>query len=190
MDQKQMESIIEGILFTFGEAVEPSRIAKALEVETKDVVKTLEHMKETWAEEGRGVQLTELDGSYQMCTKPELYEYLIRMAKQPRKQVLTDVLLETLSIIAYKQPITKSEIEKIRGVSSDHAVSKLVEYSLVTELGRLDAPGRPMLFGTTEEFLRSFGVSSIDELPTPTTDQMETFKQEAEQEIKLDVGGE
>ena len=112
------------------------------------------------------------------------------MAKQPRKQVLTDVLLETLSIIAYKQPITKSEIEKIRGVSSDHAVSKLVEYSLVTELGRLDAPGRPMLFGTTEEFLRSFGVSSIDELPTPTTDQMETFKQEAEQEIKLDVGGE
>ena len=179
MDQKQMESIIEGILFTFGEAVEPSRIAKALEVETKDVVKTLEHMKETWAEEGRGVQLTELDGSY-----------LIRMAKQPRKQVLTDVLLETLSIIAYKQPITKSEIEKIRGVSSDHAVSKLVEYSLVTELGRLDAPGRPMLFGTTEEFLRSFGVSSIDELPTPTTDQMETFKQEAEQEIKLDVGGE
>ena len=147
-------------------------------------------MKETWSEEGRGVQLTELDGSYQMCTKPELYEYLIRMAKQPRKQVLTDVLLETLSIIAYKQPITKSEIEKIRGVSSDHAVSKLVEYSLVTELGRLDAPGRPMLFGTTEEFLRSFGVSSIDELPTPTTDQMETFKQEAEQEIKLDVGGE
>lgn len=140
MDQKQMESIIEGILFTFGEAVEPSRIAKALEVETKDVVKALEHMKETWAEEGRGVQLTELDGSYQMCTKPELYEYLIRMAKQPRKQVLTDVLLETLSIIAYKQPITKSEIEKIRGVSSDHAVSKLVEYSLVTELGRLDAP--------------------------------------------------
>lgn len=190
MDQKQMESIIEGILFTFGEAVEPSRIAKALEVETKDVVKALEHMKETWAEEGRGVQLTELDGSYQMCTKPELYEYLIRMAKQSRKQVLTDVLLETLSIIAYKQPITKSEIEKIRGVSSDHAVSKLVEYSLVTELGRLDAPGRPMLFGTTEEFLRSFGVSSIDELPTPTTDQMETFKQEAEQEIKLDVGGE
>ena len=92
------------------------------------------------------MQLTELDGSYQMCTKPELYEYLIRMAKQPRKQVLTDVLLETLSIIAYKQPITKSEIEKIRGVSSDHAVSKLVEYSLVTELGRLDAPGRPMLW--------------------------------------------
>ena len=158
MDEKQMESIIEGILFTFGEAVEPSRIAKALEVETKDVIKTLEHMKESW--------------------------------KQPRKHVLTDVLLETLSIIAYKQPITKSEIEKIRGVSCDHAVSKLVEYSLVTELGRLDAPGRPMLFGTTEEFLRSFGVSSIEELPTPTPDLVEEFKQQAEAEIKLDVGGE
>ena len=189
MDQKQMESIIEGILFTFGEAVEPSRIAKALEVETKDVVKALEHMKETWAEEGRGVQLTELDGSYQMCTKPELYEYLIRMAKQPRKQVLTDVLLETLSIIAYKQPITKSEIEKIRGVSSDQAVSKLEEESLVTELGRLDAPGRPMLFGTTEEFLRTFGVQGIEELPSVDPVKLADFKAEAEEEIqlKLDV---
>ena len=187
MDQKQMESIIEGILFTFGEAVEPSRIAKALEVETKDVVKALEHMKETWAEEGRGVQLTELDGSYQMCTKPELYEYLIRMAKQPRKQVLTDVLLETLSIIAYKQPITKSEIEKIRGVSSDHAVSKLVEYSLVTELGRLDAPGRPILFGTTEEFLRCFDVQSVEELPDMNPEKIEELKQEAEEEVQLQL---
>ena len=189
MDQKQMESIIEGILFTFGEAVEPSRIAKALEVETKDVVKALEHMKETWAEEGRGVQLTELDGSYQMCTKPELYEYLIRMAKQPRKQVLTDVLLETLSIIAYKQPVTKAEIEKIRGVKCDHAINKLVEYSLVRELGRLDAPGRPILLGTTEEFLRCFGVQDLESLPVPDPVQIEDFKAEAEEEIqlKLDV---
>jgi segregation and condensation protein B len=190
MDRKEMESVIEGILFTFGEAVEPGRIAKALEVETKEVIEVLEDMKQRYQEEKRGIRITELDGAYQMCTAPELYEYLIRIAKQPRKQVLTDVLLETLSIIAYKQPVTKSEIEKIRGVSCDHAVSKLVEYSLVTELGRLDAPGRPMLFGTTEEFLRSFGVSSLDELPTPAPDLVEEFKQEAEQEIKLDVGGE
>ena len=187
MDEKQMESIIEGILFTFGEAVEPSRIAKALEVETKDVIKTLEHMKESWKEQERGIQLMELDGSYQMCTTPELYEYLIRMAKQPRKHVLTDVLLETLSIIAYKQPITKSEIEKIRGVSCDHAVSKLVEYSLVTELGRLDAPGRPMLFGTTEEFLRRFSIHSLDDLPSPNPEQVETFKEEAEEEVQLQL---
>ncbi len=190
MEAKQLESILEGILFTFGEAVEPGRIAKALETEEEEVTSALEHMKERWKEEGRGIQILELDGAYQMCTAPELYEYLIRIAKQPKKHVLTDVLLETLSIIAYKQPVTKAEIEKIRGVSCDHAVSKLVEYSLVTELGRLDAPGRPMLFGTTEEFLRSFGVSSLDELPMPSQDQVEEFKQEAEKEIRLDVGGE
>ena len=112
-----------------------------------------------------------------------MYEYLIRIAKQPKKYVLTDVMLETLSIIAYRQPITKLEIEKIRGVKSDHAVNKLVEYHLVCELGRLDAPGRPMLFGTTEDFLRSFGVQSIDELPTISEDIVEQYKEEAELEL-------
>ena len=98
-------------------------------------------------------------------------------------------MLETLSIIAYKQPVTKVEIEKIRGVKSDHAVNKLVEYNLVCELGRLDAPGRPLLFGTTEEFLRSFGVHSVDELPVLSPVQLEEFKQEAEAEmqVQLDV---
>jgi segregation and condensation protein B len=185
MEKREMESAIEGILFTFGEAVDPGRIAKALEADTGEVVQILEEMKKRYEEEKRGIRITELDGSYQMCTPPELYEYLIRIAKQPKKQVLTDVLLETLSIIAYKQPVTKAEIEKIRGVSCDHAVSKLVEYSLVAELGRLDAPGRPMLFGTTEEFLRSFGISSIDELPSPAPEMVEEFKQEAEQEIRI-----
>lgn len=190
MDKHELEAAIEGILFTFGEAVEPSKIAKALDVDKKDIIDTIEDMKARWEEEGRGVVISEIDGAYQMCTSANIYEYLINIAKQPRKAQLTDVLLETLSIIAYKQPITKSEIEKIRGVSCDHAVSKLVEYSLVTELGRLDAPGRPMLFGTTEEFLRSFGVSSLDELPAPTPELLEEFKEEAENEIKLDVGGE
>ena len=190
MNEKKIQAILEGVLFAMGDSVDPNVMAKALGIEKTEVIEQLQIMQRTWEEQQRGIRLTEIDGSYQMCTAPEVYEYLIRIAKQPKKYVLTEVLMETLSIIAYKQPITKSEIEKIRGVSSDHAVSKLVEYSLVTELGRLDAPGRPMLFGTTEEFLRSFGVSSIDELPTPTTDQVETFKQEAEQEIKLDVGGE
>ena len=104
---------------------------------------------------------------------------------QPKKAVLTDVMLETLSIIAYKQPVTKQEIEKIRGVKCDHAINKLVEYELVKELGRLDAPGRPILFGTTEEFLRSFGVQAIDELPVMDPVQMEDFKAEAEEEIQL-----
>ncbi|MEG1291997.1 MAG: SMC-Scp complex subunit ScpB, partial [Lachnospiraceae bacterium] len=121
--------------------------------------------------------------------KKELYEYLIQIAKQPKHHVLTNVLLETLSIIAYKQPITKLEIEKIRGVSCDHAVNKLLEYNLVCELGRLDAPGRPLLFGTTEEFLRNFGVHSVEELPVPNQDQIAEFKQQAEEEmhLKLDV---
>ena len=125
-------------------------------------------MKRYQAQE-RGIQILELEDAYQLCTKTELYEYLIRVAKQPRKIALSDVVMETLSIIAYKQPITKLEIEKIRGVKCDHAVNKLVEYNLVTELGRLDAPGRPLLFGTTEEFLRHFGVHSLEDLPTPVS---------------------
>ena len=120
-----------------------------------------------------------------MCTKPEMYETLIRVAKQPKRQVLTDVLMETLSIVAYKQPITKSEIERIRGVKSDFAINKLVEYMLVEEVGRMDTPGRPLLFGTTEEFLRRFGVESPDHLPMISPDMMEEFKQEAEEEITL-----
>lgn len=123
-----------------------------------------------------------------MCTRPNTYEYLIRIAKQPKKHVLTDVLLETLSIIAYKQPITRVEIEKIRGVSCDHAVNKLLEYNLIQELGRLDAPGKPLLFGTTEDFLRCFGVHSIDELPVLAPDQVEEFRQEAEQETQVKLG--
>lgn len=95
----------------------------------------------------------------------QYYENLIKVASAPKKQVLTDVVLETLSIIAYKQPVTKLEIEKIRGVKSDHAVNRLIEYNLVYEVGRLDAPGRPALFATTEEFLRRFGVGSTKDLP-------------------------
>ena len=120
-----------------------------------------------------------------MCTNPELYEYLIKIAKQPKKIVLTDVVLETLSIIAYKQPITRIELEKIRGVKCDHAVNKLIEFNLVKEVGRLDAPGRPLLFGTTEEFLRRFGVSSLEELPEVNPVKMEDFKAEAEEEIEM-----
>ena len=122
-------------------------------------------MMERYQDEDRGIQIIELEQSYQMCTKKEYYDNLVQIALHPQKPNLTDVMLETLSIIAYKQPVTKAEIEKIRGVKCDHAINKLVEYELVRELGRLDAPGKPILFGTTEEFLRSFGVQAIDELP-------------------------
>ena len=146
-------------------------------------------MMDRYQEENRGIQIIELENSFQMCTKKEYYEYLINIALHPQKPALSDVMLETLSIIAYKQPVTKVEIEKIRGVKSDHAVNKLVEYNLVKELGRLDAPGRPILFGTTEEFLRTFGVQGLEELPSVDPVKMADFKAEAEEEIqlKLDV---
>lgn len=189
MDNKKYEAIVEAILFTMGESVELEKIAEALELDKKQTKEILAGLQERYLEEDRGITLMELDGSYQMCTKTEMYEYLIRIAKQPKKRVLTDVLLETLSIVAYKQPVTKVEVEKIRGVSCEHAISKLVEYNLVCELGRLDAPGRPLLFGTTEEFLRSFGVHSIEDLPVLNPVQIEEFKQEAEEEmhVKLDI---
>ncbi len=189
MDRREAEAAIEAILFAVGDSVETEKIAKAIEQDTETTKKIIGHMMERYREEDRGIQITELEDSYQLCTKSELYEYLIRVAKQPRRPVLTDVVMETLSIIAYKQPITKLEIEKIRGVKCDHAVNKLIEYNLVKELGRLDAPGRPLLFGTTEDFLRHFGMHSLDELPEMNPVQIEDFKAEAEEEIqmKLDV---
>ena len=168
-----------------GESVEVSRIAKVIEQDTETTRKIIRNMMDQYEEEGRGIRIIELEDSFQMCTKKEMYEYLIRIAKQPKRYVLTDVVLETLSIIAYKQPITKIEIERIRGVKSDHAVNKLIEYNLVAEVGRMDTPGRPILFGTTEEFLRRFSVQSVDELPGITPEKVEDFKAEAEDEIQL-----
>ena len=185
----KLEGAIEAILFTMGDSVELSRIAAAIGHDVKTTEKIIHQMMDKYESEDRGIRIIELDGSFQMCTKPEMYEYLIHIAKQPKRHVLTEVVLETLSIIAYKQPVTKLEIEKIRGVKSDHAVNKLVEYNLIEEKGRLDAPGRPLLFGTSEEFLRRFGIQSIDELPNLNSEQIESFKAEAEEEIqlKLDV---
>ena len=187
MEQTKIEAIIEAILFTMGESVEASRLAAALEMETAQVKKIVHQMMERYEAEERGIRIVELEGAFQLCTKTEYYEYLIRIAKQPKKHVLTDVLLETLSIVAYKQPVTRLEIEKIRGVKCDHAVNKLLEYGLIEEVGRLDAPGRPILFGTTEEFLRSFGVSSVTDLPRISPEQVEEFKEEAEEEIQQNL---
>lgn len=180
-----LKAQIESILFTMGESVPVPTIAKALEISSGEVKKIVKELQDDMAKEDRGIKIVELENAYQMCTKPETYEALIKVAKQPKRQVLTDVLMETLSIIAYKQPVTKSEIERIRGVKSDFAVNKLVEYELVCELGRLDTPGRPLLFGTTEEFLRRFGVQSSDSLPNIDPETMEEIKHEAEEEVTL-----
>jgi len=185
LETKKLEGAIEAILFTMGDSVEAERIAKAIGHDVATTEKLIHQMMDRYQEENRGIQIIEMDHSYQLCTKREYYDTLIRIVKQPQKIVLTDVLLETLSIVAYKQPVTRLEIEKIRGVKSDHAVNKLVEYNLIRELGRLDAPGRPLLFGTTEEFLRHFGVQSLEDLPSISPVQVEDFKSEAEEEIQL-----
>lgn len=185
MKVKELEAAVEAILFACGDSVEVSKIAKAIEQDTETTAKLIRNMMDRYEAEDRGVRIVELDGSFQMCTKTEMYDYLVKIAKQPRKLELTDVVLETLSIIAYKQPVTKLELEQIRGVKCDHAVNKLVEYNLVKELGRLDAPGRPILFGTTEEFLRNFGVQSLAELPPVSRIKMEDLKAEAEEEVRL-----
>lgn len=183
--KKKLQAAIEAILFAMGGSVELKKLAQAIGHDEETTKKIIRQMMDRYEKEDRGIRIIELEASFQMCTKKEMYEYLIRVAKQPKKQVLTDVLLETLSIIAYKQPVTKLEIEKIRGVKSDHAVSKLVEYDLVEEVGRMDAPGKPLLFGTTEEFLRRFSVHSLDELPAPNPEQVAHFKEEAEDEVQL-----
>ena len=112
------------------------------------------------------------------------YENLIKLMKNSPRPVLTDVLMETLSIIAYKEPVTKAEIEKIRGVKSDHAVNKLISYDLVYEMGRLDAPGKPAIFGVTEEFLKHFGISSKDDLPVLSPQISAEIEEEVEEEIE------
>ena len=187
MSIEKTEAAIEAILFTMGESVEAEKIAVAIEHDVDTTVRIIHNMMDKYENEGRGIKIIELEGSFQLCTKEEYYDNLIRICSQPRRYTLTDAALETLSIIAYKQPVTKIEIEKIRGVNSDRSVSKLVELELVKEVGRLDALGRPMLFGTTEEFLRTFGVGSIDELPVISEDMVEQYKEEAEYEIASEL---
>lgn len=185
MEEKKLQAAIEAILFAMGDSVELEKLAGAIGMEKEPTRDLIHRMMDRYQEEDRGIQILELEDAYQLCTKSELYEYLIRVAKQPKKVVLSDVVLETLSIIAYKQPVTRLEIEKIRGVKCDHAVNKLIEYDLVKELGRLDAPGRPLLFGTTEEFLRHFGIHSLEDLPEINPVQVEDFKAEAEEEVQM-----
>ena len=186
----QLEAVVEAILFTMGEAVEVERIAIAVEHDEDTVRRVIRNMMDRYNGEDHGVQIIELDGSFQMCTKASMYETLIKLTHVPKKHVLTDVMLETLSIIAYKQPVTRAQVEAIRGVNCDHSINRLLEYNLICELGRkTDVPGRPILFGTTEEFLRNFGIKSLDELPAINPEKLEDFKLEAEEEpqLKLDI---
>lgn len=182
------EAIVEAVLFAMGKSVETRQLAAALREDEDTARAAALRLKKRYDRGKHGMQIIELEDSWQMCTRAEYYENLIEVASAPKKQVLTDVALETLSIVAYKQPITKLEIEKIRGVKSDHAVNRLIDYNLVYEVGRLDAPGRPALFATTEEFLRRFGIGSTDDLPAPSPGKLDEFRLEAEEELKFAAG--
>ncbi len=176
---------IEAILFAMGKSVKIDKIAAALGMDKENIVILLKWLSDSYKEQRRGIFIQIFEDHVQLCTKKEYYPQLIRIAAQPKKPQLTQTALETLSIIAYKQPVTKGDVERIRGVKSDFAVNKLVEYGLVEEVGRLDAPGRPILFATTEEFLRRFGLNSVESLPKTTSEQIQEFEQEARQEITV-----
>ncbi|MBQ9234808.1 MAG: SMC-Scp complex subunit ScpB [Lachnospiraceae bacterium] len=181
------EAAIEAILFSMGEAVSLKELSNTLEIDDKTLEKILNDMMDRYDSNDRGIKLVKLEDSYQLCTKNEYYDVLTKLVNIPKKHILTDTLMETLSIVAYKQPITRQEIEAIRGVSCVHAINKLVEYNLIAEVGRLDAVGRPILFGTTEDFLRSFGVQSMDDLPVISQEKIEDFRQEAMEEVNIKV---
>ena len=183
MSTKTKTAAIEALLFAAGDAVELKRLALAIECSEEETKKYIEEMQERYSQDDRGISLIALGDSYQLCTKNDYYDELIKLEINAKKPHLTDVLLETLAIIAYKQPVTRLEIEQIRGVKSDHAVSRLIEMELVKELGRLDQPGRPILLGTSEEFLRNFGMSSPAELPDIDPVKAADLEGEAESEV-------
>ena len=187
MEREEIQGKIEGILFAMGESVPIKEIAEALGESEKTIKEVIEDMKDFYSVKERGIQIVMLDGNVQLRTKDEYYDDLIKIASAPKKNVLSDSVLETLSIIAYKQPVTRGDVEKIRGVNSDFGINKLLEYGLIKELGRLDAPGKPLLFGTSEQFLRAFNVDSIEDLPQISIDMMEDFRSQAESELNYNV---
>lgn len=165
MDIKDMEAVIEGMLFAAGDPVSLEKLAEILELDKKTMRLVLNNMAVSIQNSKRGILLRELDGSYQLCSRPEHYEYIRKLVEPRQKQALSQAAFETLSIVAYNQPVTRARIETIRGVNSDSAITRLLERNLIKEAGRLDAPGKPMLYETTEEFLRSFGFRSTKDLP-------------------------
>ena len=180
---EKIKSTIEGILFAAGDPVEIEGLAAALELSYEEAEAALLSLQEEYAENGRGIRLLRLEDSFQMTTDPEVFPALIKLVSRPKRYRLTEVLLETLSIIAYKQPITRAEIERIRGVSSAHAVERLTEYGLIEEAGRLQTPGRPMTYKTTDEFLRHFPIESLDNLPDIDIAEEEQIRRNVQDEV-------
>lgn len=163
---------IEGILFAAGEPVKASKLAVVLNSDIESVKEAVEELKKEYESEHRGFNIIEILEGYQICSRPEYYTYIQEILGEQRKQPLSNAAMEALAIIAYKQPITKGQIEHIRGVNSDGCVNRLYERGLIDEAGRLDAPGRPILYVTTENFLRCFGLKDPQELPPIDLDNL------------------
>lgn len=178
----EQEAAIEAILFAAGEAVELTKLANCIGQDLKTAKLIMQGLMDKYNVKRHGIHIAEIGESYQMCTNPDYFSYVQQLVEMPGKRVLTQTLLETLAIIAYKQPITKAQIEEIRGVNADHAVYRLMEYNLVIEKGRQDSPGRPILFGTSDEFLKHFGFSNLSRLPLLSND-MAQLTEEAEETV-------
>lgn len=165
MDIEEKKAIIEAILFASGKEVEITTLMSALELSHKEVEIILGQMRLEYSKKNHGIEIIKVNNSYQMCTKKEYYEYIYPIFDNRAKPNLSSAAMETLSIIAYNPKITRVEIDNIRGVSTDGVLYKLMEYNLIEEAGKLDAPGRPTMYRVTNEFLKTFGLSSLDELP-------------------------
>ncbi|MBQ2614000.1 MAG: SMC-Scp complex subunit ScpB [Clostridia bacterium] len=170
MEIREIQSILEAVLFAAGDAVELEKLADIVDVDKKSLREILKKMMDSYNFERRGIHIIQMEDAYQMCTRGEYHDYVAMLAEPRRKQSLSNAAIEVLAIVAYKQPVTRSAIEHIRGVNCDYVVNRLMERNLIEEKGRLDAPGRPILFGTTQEFLRIFGIPSLADLP-----EFETF---------------
>ncbi len=172
MDKKEIKGVIEAVLFAAGDPVSLRDICNVLDMDQKEVLLIIKEMKDLYNFERSGLQLIEAEGHYQFSTRPEHYEYIQKLHSPQRKQGLSQAALETLAIIAYKQPITRAEVDSIRGVQSDTAISTLIEKKLIQEVDRLDTIGRPIVYGTTIDFLKYFGLSTVNELPEILEEQI------------------
>lgn len=181
METKKAKSIIESILFSAGREVKINELMSALEVSSEEIISLVESMKIEYEQEERGIQIINIEGAYQLCTKKENYEYLYPVFDKRSKPNLSQAAMETLAIIAYNPKITKAEIESIRGVNSDATIYKLLDYELIENSGKLDAPGKPTTYSTTKEFLRMFGMENLEELP-----DLPRYKIDENQQIVID----
>ena len=165
MERDELVQAVEAMIFASGRPVSAKAISEILEVETKEIEEAINVLKEKLVERNSGVQIIKVNDTYQFATLEKFYAYICKLLDNRPKPTLSQAALEVLSIVAYNQNTTRAEIERVRGVSSDSALNKLIEYNLVEEAGKMNAPGRPMMYKTTEDFLKMFGYTSLKDLP-------------------------